>query len=292
VARLLVLLGTHEEAQTQYEQGIVLAEKLVTDFPDNAHYRHTLSDGYQQKGNTLSAQGLPARALEARLKAAEILQKLVTDFPLIRKYQSDLGHGYMMIGILFENNPAECLGWFDKAIATLEFITTLHRAGTSDPEDLVAQEIVHRSHCYRAQAYGQLHKHANEVKDWDRAIELTWEDRRPELRASRARAKLLAGRVAEAVTEVSELRQLPGWNGGQLYNFACIYSVASSKIADKKAEYAAAAIQLLQQAVTAGYKDHAHMKADKDLDPLRGRDDFKKLLADLEAKFPPKPEKK
>ena len=43
-------------------------------------------------------------------------------------------------------------------------------------------------------------------------------------------------------------------------------------------------MQWLQKAVQAGYKDAAHMKKDTDLDPLRDRDDFKKLLAELEAK--------
>ena len=31
----------------------------------------------------------------------------------------------------------------------------------------------------------------------------------------------------------------------------------------------------------AGYQDAAHMAKDTDLDPLRSRDDFKKLLAEL-----------
>lgn len=39
----------------------------------------------------------------------------------------------------------------------------------------------------------------------------------------------------------------------------------------------------LRQAVAAGYKNAAHMKEDKALDVLRDRDDFKKLLAVLEA---------
>ena len=43
------------------------------------------------------------------------------------------------------------------------------------------------------------------------------------------------------------------------------------------------AMQWLHKAVQAGYKDAAHMKKDPDLDPLRGREDFKKLLAELEA---------
>ncbi len=50
------------------------------------------------------------------------------------------------------------------------------------------------------------------------------------------------------------------------------------------------AMEWLQKAVQAGYKDAAHMKKDADLDPLRARADFKKLLAELEKKFPPPPE--
>ena len=45
--------------------------------------------------------------------------------------------------------------------------------------------------------------------------------------------------------------------------------------------------ELLQKAVKAGYKDSAHMANDTDLDPLRGRENFKKLMAELEKKLPP-----
>ena len=44
------------------------------------------------------------------------------------------------------------------------------------------------------------------------------------------------------------------------------------------------AMQWLHRAVQAGFRDAAHMKKDTDLDALRERDDFKKLLAKLEAK--------
>jgi hypothetical protein len=39
----------------------------------------------------------------------------------------------------------------------------------------------------------------------------------------------------------------------------------------------------LKQAIAAGFKNAAHMKEDKDLDALRGRDDYKKLVAALES---------
>jgi hypothetical protein len=48
--------------------------------------------------------------------------------------------------------------------------------------------------------------------------------------------------------------------------------------------YGEAAMRLLREAVSKGYKDVAHMKKDADLDPLRPRQDFRKLLAQLEPK--------
>ncbi len=101
-------------------------------------------------------------------------------------------------------------------------------------------------------------------------------------RASRANSLVQAGTVAEAVAEVAELIKNPSWNAGQWYDFACVYSLASAKIADKKNEYADRAMELLDKAVKEGWNDAAHTAKDTDLDPLRDREDFKKLLADLE----------
>jgi tetratricopeptide (TPR) repeat protein len=77
-----------------------------------------------------------------------------------------------------------------------------------------------------------------------------------------------------------------------LYSAACMRAICAAVIratdptpagAAKAQEQADLALAWLQQAVAAGYKDVAHLKKDTDLDPLRSRDDFKKLLAALEA---------
>ena len=54
--------------------------------------------------------------------------------------------------------------------------------------------------------------------------------------------------------------------------------------------YADQAMAMLRDAVAKGYKDAAHLKTDKDLDPIREREDFKKVVAELEAakEAPPK----
>ena len=79
---------------------------------------------------------------------------------------------------------------------------------------------------------------------------------------------------------------------GELYNAACFRAVAAAAQAEKKGEESARlakedadkAMAWLQKAVAAGYTDAAHMKKDADLDFLRDREDFQKLLAELDKK--------
>ena len=77
------------------------------------------------------------------------------------------------------------------------------------------------------------------------------------------------------------MRKAGSVSADQWYACACIYALASGKTADKKGEYADQAMRMLRTAVQAGYKDAAHMAGDKDLDVLRERDDFKKLMQSL-----------
>ena len=50
--------------------------------------------------------------------------------------------------------------------------------------------------------------------------------------------------------------------------------------------YADQAMAMLRDAVAKGYKDVDHLKNNKDLDVFREREDFKKLVAELEAARP------
>ena len=43
-------------------------------------------------------------------------------------------------------------------------------------------------------------------------------------------------------------------------------------------------MKLLRDAVSKGYKDVPHMTKDADLDPLRQREDYQKLVAELKGK--------
>ena len=64
--------------------------------------------------------------------------------------------------------------------------------------------------------------------------------------------------------------------------------IAVGKTKGKETEYTDRAMEFLQRAVKVGYKDVDRLKRDPELGPLRDRDDFRKLLADLEKKSAPK----
>jgi hypothetical protein len=79
-----------------------------------------------------------------------------------------------------------------------------------------------------------------------------------------------------------------------LYNSACYRAVtAAILLASDKSPAAAQeaqaeadrAVAWLRQALAAGYNNVALMKTDADLDALRDRADFQKLLAELETKY-------
>jgi len=81
-------------------------------------------------------------------------------------------------------------------------------------------------------------------------------------------------------------------NQNNLYNAACVYSLAAAAIKPQKdgdpltAEQSAArqkhvadSLATLREAIAAGYKDFAHMQEDPDLAPLRELPEFKALLS-------------
>jgi hypothetical protein len=89
------------------------------------------------------------------------------------------------------------------------------------------------------------------------------------------------------------MKEQAGDKADQLYDAACVYALCAGAAkqaksplaggADGYEKLAEEALALLKQAVARGFKNAAHMKQDKDLDALRDRADFEKLLVDLEA---------
>jgi tetratricopeptide (TPR) repeat protein len=115
-----------------------------------------------------------------------------------------------------------------------------------------------------------------------------------DMRVQALAAKMDQAGVAATAEAYAKLAQT---DPKQIYNAACAWSLASGVAKTRGApaaglveEYARKALALLKQTPTGEGQFvatpaalAAHMKQDKDLDALRERTDFKKLLANLEA---------
>jgi hypothetical protein len=110
-----------------------------------------------------------------------------------------------------------------------------------------------------------------------------------------AEVHLVQGAHAEASAAADQLAQGHFEPAKDRYKAACVLA-GCTPLAAKDAklpearrqelakEYADRAVAALRQAVADGYRDAAQLRKDPDLDPLRGRDDFRKLLAELEKR--------
>ncbi len=280
LGNLLDELGQRDAARTEYETARDLQQKLAAAFPAAPEHQHALANTHNNLGILLRSLGQSDAARTEYQTAFDLLQKLAAAFPAVPGYRVSLGGSYDSFAklILDGGQPHDSLHWFDLAIRTLTPVYENNR------REVQARRFLRNSHWGRALAYDQLKKHAEAIDDWGKAIELSPGPKQPELRASRTLSRLRAGQAAEAIAEVQELTKTARSSVSLLYSSACIYAVASTRIADKKHEYADRAMEVLRQAVKAGFQDAAHLKKDTDLDPLRGREDFLKLLAELEAR--------
>jgi tetratricopeptide (TPR) repeat protein/tRNA A-37 threonylcarbamoyl transferase component Bud32 len=270
--------GKRGEALAAYRAALAVREKLAAEFPAVPAYRQELATSHNDLGILLLGLGQPNEALQAYREGLALREKLVDEFPTVTAYRVDLGGSYCNIAHVIRtgSQPADSLDWYAKAIAALAPVVA------KQPSLATARLYLHHAHWGRAVALGKLNRHAEALADWDQTVKLAEAKTQPADRAGRALAYIRAGKVDEAVAEVTLLTKAKGWSAVQCYNFACIYSLASAKDAARQQEYGQRAVALLRQAVQAGYKNVALLKKDPDLDPLRQREDFQMLLAELQ----------
>jgi serine/threonine protein kinase/tetratricopeptide (TPR) repeat protein len=274
--------GKIREAEASYRDGLAIWEKLASDFPAVPDYRKSLVLLYNNVGSALRLQG-KQEAETVLHQALPIAEKLVDEFPTVPEYRCVLGMIQSSLGGTFlsvSKEPEKALPWCDKAIAAQE--EALRRGGSINR----VQSALRIAHAHRAEALSALQRHAEALKDYDKLVELAPEPERPFRRSLRAVGLVRAGRVAAAIEEAEELAH--NADPSLLYNVACVYALASKPTKgnpispELQAKYAERAIALLRQAIAKGYRNVHEMKNDDDLKSLRPRDDFQKLLSEMQ----------
>jgi tetratricopeptide (TPR) repeat protein len=283
LGNLLTDLGKRTEAEAAHREALAIREKMAAHYPAVPAYRQELATSHNVLGLLLAGMGQRAQADEAYRRALAIQEKLAADFPAVPAYRTHLGGSQCNFGHLLRdsNEPEQALPWYGRAMDTLEAVLRQVKV------DVTAQQFLRNAHWGRARALDALKRHAEAVKDWDKVIELSAEAERPGFRMQRAISRVRARQENAAIQEAEELAKSADAN--VLYDCACVLALAAGRKEEagaklSKKECAERAIALLRQAVAKGWKDAEHTKKDDGLKALRERDDFKKLLAELEAK--------
>jgi len=299
---LLAGLGRRDEAERAYRAALKEQERLAAELPLMLEYRRDLAHSHNGLGNLLAGLGKRDEAERQYRAALKEQERLAAEHPRVPQYRHELARSHNNLGILLKD-----LGKRDEAERE-------YHAALTEQKQLAAEHpSVPDFENELAATLGNMAILRNAVSDWDAARELLEQARPHHEAALKANARhvtyrqfyrnnLLAistsllglGDHAAAADTARKLAELAFEPIVDRYNAACIFS-RCVRLAEKDTKlpearrkelvksYADQAMGLLRQAVAKGYKDAAHMKKDTDLDPIRNREDFKKLIAELEA---------
>jgi hypothetical protein len=124
------------------------------------------------------------------------------------------------------------------------------------------------------------------VSDWDRAIELGDGHNAALLRIKRAATLLNVKDHVRAAADAQAVAESAAATGQELFLAANIFASCMG-FADNDGpavvSYAQRAVTTLRKAAAKGVRNAARLKSSAELEPLRSREDFRKLIAELEA---------
>jgi serine/threonine protein kinase len=301
--RLLYTRGRLRDAEKDYDQAVSIFKQLAADFPSRPEFRQNLAKSHIGRGGLLVDMGRLQEAEKDYDHAVRFLKQLLADFPLRPEVRQDLASSHNNRGNLLRETGRlkEAEQDLDQALRIRKRLAADY-PNRPDLRNEVAGTCVNLAFLQQQQG------------NWAAAKRLLLEGRPHHLTALKANPRhptyrqsyrehlavltaVHAGLLEQqdAVRTAETCRNL-GWDApADAYSAACGLSqcvpivAKHDKLNDQQRKEAAqfygdAALKLLREAVSKGYKDVPHRKKDTDLDPLRQREDFQKLVAELEGK--------
>ncbi len=278
-----------ETAEFHWKEGIRIQEKLVREHPELLEYQYmwaitssNLAMAYAHTGRIAEADAI-YREVEPRL--AKLVQEKGSPRDWVYGLLTTLRcWGGMLISA---RRGEEASTLLDRAVAMAD------QWRLEDPHSRRVQELLLACIKMRMTNSTLLHRRDEGAKDWQRAVALSaelkwwselcdgavWDARLGDHALAAERAEYLAKQKDLTDDDVSLL--------AKAYALASAAARRDSKLTPPEQErnanrYAAAAVALLNKLHSSGYfKDSDHLKnlqTDTDLDPLRKRDDFLKLV--------------
>lgn len=303
VGQMRYTLGEIKEAEQDYDQALSLYKQVAADFPFRAESRRELARSHQAQGMLLYQTGRATKAKQEFDHSLSLYKQLGTDFPTRTEFRQELATSHMNRGVvLFEmGRLKEAEEDWSQTLSIQNQLAT-DFANQPDLRNQLAGTCVNLASLHLQQRSWAAAKRLLLEGQPHHLAALKANSRHPEYRQFYRNHLIVLTAVhaglleqEDAVRTAETCRHL-GWDAPEdAYSAACGLSNCLSAVAkhpkldDKQRKEAArfygdAAMKQLRDAVSKGYKDVALLKRDPDLDPLRGRDDFKQLIAEVEGK--------
>jgi serine/threonine protein kinase/tetratricopeptide (TPR) repeat protein len=296
------------QAADRYRKAVAILDKIVETDPGNAPAQYFRADNYVQLGQAeLQLDRLP-EALASSRESQVILEGLLRRDPGQIEYTMARSQSYELAACVHQKTRH----WDDAIQSYRHAIELLENA----PEDTKRQNL--RVVCNLISFHrglGDAQRGAGQRDQAERAYRQSLDlgnkyflvsgdrdDRPPACYyagwVSLGRLQIDSGQRQEARRTLQEARtvmeKLPQADGEDLYNLAGVRAQLSCLAGSGRAPLTASeqaqrlehldqAMDALRKAIASGYGDLAKLKKDTILDPLRDRDDFHKLVADVEA---------
>jgi serine/threonine-protein kinase len=247
--------GKPEEALRECKQALALFQKLADADPAVSRFQFNLALSHDMIGLCLLMMGKPDKGAEACRKASEIMQKLVNDNPANTSYQLEMANSQTNMSLALDRQKR----WPEAFTALESALVIRQKVAKADPKNAANSQGLGEIHAVRGGARARAGRPAEAAADLRKALDL-WA-KEPHLsnglQVYRPRAlALLAGLGADAKSGVTK---------------------------DEAKAFADQSVAALAAVVRTGWANPRELK-EPDFDALRGRADFQKLVAQVEAK--------
>jgi serine/threonine protein kinase len=308
LGQLFRLISRPMEAETAYQEAIALQSPLAAEFPNRPEFRSALARCHSDLGVLYRATGRAKEAETGYQDALAIRRQLALDFPTRPELRRDLGQSHNNLGNLFRDTGRmrEAEVAYQDALAIKRKLATdfpnqpdLRNEFAGTCGNLAALRLRQRDFQSAIALLEEAMPHHEAVLQGNPRNPTFQQFYRNNL-AALVRTSAGLGDQAAAQQAAEKLRNVGGNPSGNAYIAACALALcipivegdrqASQEArADQSRFYGDEAMKMLRDAVARGFKDAAQMKKDRNLDPLRERQDFRKLLGELETAKAAKP---
>ncbi|HEV8072203.1 MAG TPA: serine/threonine-protein kinase [Planctomycetaceae bacterium] len=259
LGKLLSETGRLTEAEVQYRAGLAIVQKVVEENPASVQFRRSLAIERHNLGTLLLQTARPEEAEVECRASVSIMQKLADDNPTVTVFRDTLPHCLKALGDVLRSRgrAAEAVELYERTIAVAEPEV---RKYPTDPE----------------------YVYCLVVPLWRRGL---------------ARRDL--GDLAGAVTDIRRALQLgkglPQYYVRYVFERACSHAALAglaerpgSGVSGLEGRAAATeAMKWLNRLAATGYRNVNELRIESAFDALRGREDYRKLMAELELEISP-----